>query len=179
MAIAAAEESSLKHGRRSAARWRYSRCLDRLQSAPAAHLDRQYLSNAVRARLLEPDESSRLMSKLQPSTKPDQLQKRHRLRSSRTGKSDILDAQAIAEAVLRERDRLPRYTYSAEREGIRLRFEQRDRLVRHRTEAINRLRSAALQLGLRDVQPFATKAAFRGDGYPRKTQKFAKFRGFR
>lgn len=79
---------------------------------------------------------------------PGAFTKRHRLRSSRTGKSDRLDAQAIAEAVLRECDRLPRYTYSVEREGIRLRFEQRDRLVRHRTEAINRLRSAALQLDL-------------------------------
>ncbi|MGA8576070.1 MAG: IS110 family transposase [Candidatus Cybelea sp.] len=82
---------------------------------------------------------------------PGSFTKRHRLRSSRTGKSDTLDAQAIAEAVLRERDRLPRYTYSAQREGIRLRFEQRDRLVRHRTEAINRLRSAALQLDLCDL----------------------------
>jgi transposase len=83
---------------------------------------------------------------------PGTVTKRHRLRSSRTGKSDVLDAQAIAEALLRERERLPRYTYSGEREGIRLRFEQRDRLVRHRTETINRLRSVALQLDLRSCR---------------------------
>ncbi len=82
---------------------------------------------------------------------PGVVTKRNRLSSSRTGKSDALDAQAIAEAVLRERDRLPRYAHSPERDGIRLRFEQRDRFVRHRTEAINRLRSTALQLDLRDL----------------------------
>jgi transposase len=81
---------------------------------------------------------------------PGSYTKRHRRRSSRTGKSDALDAQAIAEAVLREADRLPRFSSSPEREAMRLRYEQRDRLVKQRTEAINRLRSAALRLNLRD-----------------------------
>ncbi len=82
---------------------------------------------------------------------PGSYTKRHRRRSSRTGKSDALDAQAIAEAVLRESDRLPRFTESAQREAMRLRYEQRDRLVKQRTEAINRLRSAALRLNLRNL----------------------------
>lgn len=77
---------------------------------------------------------------------PGSFTKRHRQRSSRTGKSDPLDAQAIAEAVLREADRLPRFEESIEREALRLRYDQRDRLVHQRTEAINRLRSAALRL---------------------------------
>lgn len=82
---------------------------------------------------------------------PGSFTKRHRRRSSRTGKSDALDAQAIAEAVLREADRLPRYTADPEREATRLRFEQRDRMVKQRTEAINRLRSAALRLDIRNL----------------------------
>ena len=65
---------------------------------------------------------------------------------SRTGKSDPLDAQAIAEAVLREADRLPRFEECEEREALRLRYDQRDRLVKQRTEVVNRLRSAALRL---------------------------------
>jgi len=77
---------------------------------------------------------------------PGSFTKRHRQRSSRTGKSDALDAQAIAEAVLRESERLPRFERSEEREALRLRYDQRDRLVHQRTEAINRLRSAALRL---------------------------------
>lgn len=81
---------------------------------------------------------------------PGSFTKRHRRRSSRTGKSDALDAQAIAEAVLREAERLPRFASSPEREAMRLRYEQRDRLVKQRTEAVNRLRSAALRLNLRD-----------------------------
>lgn len=82
---------------------------------------------------------------------PGSFTKRHRRRSSRTGKSDALDAQAIAEAVLRDPERLPRYAAAPEREGLRLRFEQRDRLVKQRTEAINRLRSAALRLDIRNL----------------------------
>lgn len=77
---------------------------------------------------------------------PGSFTKRHRQRSSRTGKSDPLDAQAIAEAVLREVDRLPRFEESGEREALRLRYDERDRLVHQRTEAVNRLRSAAVRL---------------------------------
>lgn len=79
---------------------------------------------------------------------PGSFTKRHRSRSSRTGKSDALDAQAIAEAVLRESDRLPRYEITVEREALRLRYDQRDRLAAQRTECINRLRAAAVRLEL-------------------------------
>lgn len=82
---------------------------------------------------------------------PGSYTKRHRKQGSRRGKSDPIDAQAIAEVVLRDSDRLPRYDIAIEREAIRLRYEQRDRLVRERTQAINRLRSAALRLNLRDL----------------------------
>jgi transposase len=77
---------------------------------------------------------------------PGAFTKRHRQRSSRKGKSDPLDAQAIAEAVLREGERLPRYIIAVEREALRIRFDQRDRLAAARTEAINRLRAAAVRL---------------------------------
>lgn len=60
---------------------------------------------------------------------PGSFTKRHRERSSRTGKSDALDAQAIAEAVLREPGRLPRYEIAIEREALRIRYDQRDRLA--------------------------------------------------
>lgn len=66
-----------------------------------------------------------------------------------SGKSDVLDARAIAEAVLREAERLPRFEWSPEREAIRIRYDQRDRLVRDRTKHINRLRNAALRLDLK------------------------------
>lgn len=79
---------------------------------------------------------------------PGSFTKRHRQRSSRTGKSDPLDAQAIAEAVLRESDRLPRYEIAVEREALRIRYDQRDRLAAQRTECINRLRAAAVRLEL-------------------------------
>ncbi len=79
---------------------------------------------------------------------PGAFTKRHRKRASQVGKSDMLDAKAIAEAVLREVDRLPRFQWSPEREAIRMRYDQRDRLVRERTKHICRLRNAALRLGL-------------------------------
>lgn len=81
---------------------------------------------------------------------PGVVTKRHRSRSSRRGKSDPLDAHAIAEAVLREHDRLPLYSVSPEREAIRLRYDQRDRLIRERTQTINRLRSTLLRLGIEE-----------------------------
>jgi len=80
---------------------------------------------------------------------PGSFTKRHRKHASQTGKSDVLDARAIAEAVLREAERLPRFEWSAEREAIRIRYDQRDRLVRDRTKHINRLRNAALRLDLK------------------------------
>jgi transposase len=79
---------------------------------------------------------------------PGAYTKRHRKGSSRRGKSDQIDARSIAEAVLREGDRLPRFREFAEQEALRLRYDQRDRLVRERTAIINRLRSQALRLGL-------------------------------
>jgi transposase len=77
---------------------------------------------------------------------PGALTKRHRKHASSRGKSDLQDARAIAEVVLRERDRLPRCQQTDEQEAVRLLYDRRDRLVRARTEAINRLRGAALRL---------------------------------
>jgi transposase len=82
---------------------------------------------------------------------PGNLTKRHRRHSSRKGKSDQQDAQAIAEVVLREGDRLPRVEQLDEQEAIRLLYDRRDRCVRSRTESINRLRAGALRLALRDL----------------------------
>jgi transposase len=82
---------------------------------------------------------------------PGALTKRHRKHASRRGKSDALDAQAIAEVVLRERDRLPRCQEADEQEAVRILYDRRDRLVRARTETINRLRGAALRLDVRDL----------------------------
>lgn len=79
---------------------------------------------------------------------PGAYTKRHRKHSSHRGKSDRADALAIAEAVLREADRLPRFREFAEQETLRLRYDQRDRLIRERTAIINRLRSQALRLGI-------------------------------
>lgn len=77
---------------------------------------------------------------------PGAVTQRYRQRGTRRGKSDPLDARAIAEAVLREPERLPRYERRDEQEAVRLLYDHRDRLVRERTEAINRLRAAALRL---------------------------------
>jgi len=82
---------------------------------------------------------------------PGTLTKRHRKHASRRGKSDVQDAQAIAEVVLRDADRLPKCEQSDEHEAIRLLYDRRDRCVRARTEAINRLRAGALRLTLRDL----------------------------
>ncbi len=82
---------------------------------------------------------------------PGSFTKRHRRHGSRRGKSDLLDAGAIAEVVLRESGRLPRCERSDEQKATRLLYDRRDRLVRQRTEAINRLRSAGLRLGLPEL----------------------------
>jgi transposase len=89
--------------------------------------------------------------------------KRNRRASSRRGKSDTNDAKAIAETVLREQDRLTTFRLATTQRTLRLRYEQRDRFVRDRTIAVNRIRSAALLLGISelpaDLTP--TKAARR------------------
>jgi transposase len=54
---------------------------------------------------------------------PGSFTKRHRKHASQTGKSDPLEARAIAEAVLREAGRLPRFEWSPEREAIRIRYD--------------------------------------------------------
>jgi transposase len=82
---------------------------------------------------------------------PGVYTKRHRRHSSRHGKSDVNDAQAIAEALLREEDRLPSFFLATMQRALRVRYDQRDRLVRERTKAINRLRSAALRLAITDL----------------------------
>jgi transposase len=79
---------------------------------------------------------------------PGSVTKRNRKHSTHRGKSDEIDAHAIAQALLREQDRLPVYTFAAEQEAIRLRHLQRERLVAERTAAINRIRAAAVRLGL-------------------------------
>src|SRR6516225_8135616 len=79
---------------------------------------------------------------------PGLFTKRARKRGSRPGKSDILDARAIADVLLHESGRLPRFEESDQQEAIRLHYDRRDRYVRLRTEATNRLRAAALRLSL-------------------------------
>lgn len=79
---------------------------------------------------------------------PGAFTKRHRRFSSRPHKSDESDARAIAETVLRERQRLPRFQVIADQQALRIRYDQRDRMAGRRTEAINRLKAAANQLSL-------------------------------
>ncbi len=94
---------------------------------------------------------------------PGVLTKRHRRHGSVRGKSDDTDAKAIAEVVLREADRLPGFYPSTTQRALRLRYDQRDRYVRARTCAANRLRMAAVLIGVtalpRDIT--STKAAHR------------------
>jgi len=79
---------------------------------------------------------------------PGRLTKRHRAHSTRTGKSDPIDARSIAEVVLRENDRLGRYYGDDVHEELRLHYDHRDQLVNARIQAINRLRTAAFRLEL-------------------------------
>lgn len=88
---------------------------------------------------------------------PGSVSKRHRRQSSRHGKTDPLDARAIAQAVLLEGERLPRYERSGDHEVVRLLYESRDRLVRHRTEAVNRVRAYAHHLGILDLPSDLTR----------------------
>jgi transposase len=79
---------------------------------------------------------------------PGVLTKRHRRHSSNRGKSDEIDARAIAEVMLRETDRLPCFHPGVLQRALRLRYDRRDRLVRERTRAVNRLRMAAVLIGV-------------------------------
>lgn len=79
---------------------------------------------------------------------PGTISKRHRRRLRRRGKSDPQDAHAIAEAVLRERETLPRHIEVDAQEATRLLYERRDRQVREHTEKVNRIRALALRLEL-------------------------------
>jgi transposase len=79
---------------------------------------------------------------------PGAITKRHRRRLRQRGKSDPQDAHAIAEAVLRERETLPRHLEIDEAEATRLLYERRDRNVRERTGKINRIRALSLRLEL-------------------------------
>lgn len=79
---------------------------------------------------------------------PGLLTKRHRRYNSVRGKSDGTDARAIADVVLRDRSRLAQVRPAAIQRALRLRYDQRDRYVRARTAAANRLRMAAVLLGI-------------------------------
>ena len=78
---------------------------------------------------------------------PGVLTKRHRKQGSHHGKSDENDARAIGEVVIREPGRLPRFLEIEEQEALRLRYDQRDHLVRERTMRVNRIRHGLLRLG--------------------------------
>jgi transposase len=77
--------------------------------------------------------------------------KRNRRSSSRRGKSDVNDAKAIAETVLREHGRLSEFCLATVQRALRMRYDQRDRFVRERTNAANRLRATALLLGISEL----------------------------
>jgi transposase len=79
---------------------------------------------------------------------PGLYTKRHRRHSSQHGKSDVNDAKAIAEVVLREDGRLSRFFLASIQRALRMRYDRRDRLVRERTGAVNRLRSSSLLIGV-------------------------------
>ncbi len=90
---------------------------------------------------------------------PGIVTKRQHKHASQHGKSDLKDAQTIAEAVLRDSERLQRFREFEEQEALRLRYDQRDRLVRERTMLINRIRSNALRLAIdapKDLQTIAS-----------------------
>ena len=80
---------------------------------------------------------------------PGVLTKRHRRRLRHRGKSDPQDAHAIAEAVLRERETLPRHLEEDQQQALRLLYDRRDRLVTEHTAKVNRVRALALRLRCR------------------------------
>lgn len=96
---------------------------------------------------------------------PGSVTKRIRQSSSKAGKSDPIDALAIARAVLQESDRLPRFHGKGLHDTLRLCHDERDALVRERTQAINRFRSAGFQLGLTSMPPkLITKRTIKAAG---------------
>lgn len=90
---------------------------------------------------------------------PPRLGHAERKRARRLGKSDALDAHAIATVVLREGARLTRFYGERMEEELRLYYDHRDRLVRERTALINRVRHAARRLGITDVPLDLTSAS--------------------
>lgn len=79
---------------------------------------------------------------------PGILTRRNRKHSTHRAKSDVNDARAIASIVLGEADRLAKFSHAVTQRALRMRYDQRDRLVRERTKAANRLRGAALLIGV-------------------------------
>jgi transposase len=79
---------------------------------------------------------------------PSALTHRSRRHGRRLGKSDEIDACAIAEVVLRDGDALGRHRGEGVHDELCLLYDHRDRLVRDRTQAVNRLRHAAMRIGL-------------------------------
>lgn len=88
---------------------------------------------------------------------PGSVTKRHRRQGTRRGKSDPIDARAIAQAVLLEQDRLSQFHRSEDHEAVRLLYDSRDRLVRHRTESVNRVRAFAHVMGVLNVPADLTR----------------------
>ncbi len=91
---------------------------------------------------------------------PGVMTKRQRRHGSRRGKSDENDAYAIAHVVLREQGRLPTFHLATMQRALRLRYDRRDRFVRERTRAANRLRMSGVLIGVMelpaDVTPMKT-----------------------
>jgi transposase len=88
---------------------------------------------------------------------PGTITKRHRHRLRGAGKSDPLDAHAIAEAVLRERESLPRHLEADAEEATRRLYERRNRCVSERTVKVNRIRALAVILQLQLPKDLTTK----------------------
>ena len=70
---------------------------------------------------------------------PAKLMAEHRRTARTRGKSDPIDALAVARAVLREPD-LPAATHDEASRELKLLVDHRDDLVEHRTQVINRFR---------------------------------------
>lgn len=109
---------------------------------------------------------------------PGVIAKRSRRRLRHRGKSDVQDAHAIAEAVLRERDTLPRHLEADAQEATRLVYERRDRKVRERTEKINRIRALALRLQLTLAKDLTSEAALADLDTALKTQAIGGYADF-
>lgn len=92
---------------------------------------------------------------------PGTITRRQRRKLPGAGKSDARDARAIAEAVLREREHLPRHLESDAEEATRLLYSRRDRAVQERTVKVNRIRALAVQLQFRLPRDLTTKRSFK------------------